>query len=138
VGEWVWEGVGDFWDSIGNENEINTQKKKRNILPKKKKKKASKETELSGSISEGKTFLLPYPFVNVLNYTALSKVIRNYSCPTYFPVSFGVFLVFVFLVFLFCLFLKENGKLCVRHEAKCGKIMVDKYKIVCLGVIGIR
>jgi hypothetical protein len=25
VGEWVWEGVGDFWDSIGNVNEINTQ-----------------------------------------------------------------------------------------------------------------
>jgi hypothetical protein len=23
-GEWVWEGVGDFWDSIGNANEINT------------------------------------------------------------------------------------------------------------------
>jgi hypothetical protein len=23
--EWVWEGVGDFWDSIGNVNEINTQ-----------------------------------------------------------------------------------------------------------------
>jgi hypothetical protein len=23
-GEWVWEGVGDFWDSIGNVNEINT------------------------------------------------------------------------------------------------------------------
>jgi hypothetical protein len=22
--EWVWEGVGDFWDSIGNVNEINT------------------------------------------------------------------------------------------------------------------
>jgi hypothetical protein len=24
VGEWVCEGVGDFWDSIGNVNEINT------------------------------------------------------------------------------------------------------------------
>jgi hypothetical protein len=24
VGEWVEERVGDFWDSIGNENEINT------------------------------------------------------------------------------------------------------------------
>jgi hypothetical protein len=24
VGEWVGEGVGDFWDSIGNVNEINT------------------------------------------------------------------------------------------------------------------
>jgi hypothetical protein len=22
VGEWVWEGVGDFWDCIGNVNEI--------------------------------------------------------------------------------------------------------------------
>jgi hypothetical protein len=22
--EWVWEGVGDFWDSFGNVNEINT------------------------------------------------------------------------------------------------------------------
>jgi hypothetical protein len=24
VGEWMWEGVGDFWYSIGNVNEINT------------------------------------------------------------------------------------------------------------------
>jgi hypothetical protein len=24
VGEWEWEVVGDFWDSIGNVNEINT------------------------------------------------------------------------------------------------------------------
>jgi hypothetical protein len=29
VGEWVGERVGDFWDSIGNVNEINTQLKKR-------------------------------------------------------------------------------------------------------------
>jgi hypothetical protein len=29
VGEWVEERVGDFWDSIGNVNEINTQLKKR-------------------------------------------------------------------------------------------------------------
>jgi hypothetical protein len=28
VGEWVGERVGDFWDSIGNINEINTQFKK--------------------------------------------------------------------------------------------------------------
>jgi hypothetical protein len=28
VGEWVGEGVGDFWDSIGNVNEMNTLKKK--------------------------------------------------------------------------------------------------------------
>jgi hypothetical protein len=28
VGEWVVEHVGDFWDSIGNVNEINTQFKK--------------------------------------------------------------------------------------------------------------
>jgi hypothetical protein len=28
VGEWVGERVGDFWDSIGNVNEINTKKKK--------------------------------------------------------------------------------------------------------------
>ena len=27
--EWVGERVGDFWDSIGNVNEINTQLKKR-------------------------------------------------------------------------------------------------------------
>jgi hypothetical protein len=36
VGEWVGERVGDYWDSIGNANEINTQlkkkKKKRNIV----------------------------------------------------------------------------------------------------------
>jgi hypothetical protein len=28
VGEWMGERVGDFWDSIENENEINTQLKK--------------------------------------------------------------------------------------------------------------
>jgi hypothetical protein len=27
VGEWAGEHVGDFWDSIGNVNEINTQLK---------------------------------------------------------------------------------------------------------------
>jgi hypothetical protein len=27
VGDWVGECVGDFWDSIGNVNEINTQLK---------------------------------------------------------------------------------------------------------------
>jgi hypothetical protein len=31
VGEWVGERVGDFWDSIGNVNEINTQFKKKRI-----------------------------------------------------------------------------------------------------------
>jgi hypothetical protein len=36
VGEWVWEGVGDFWDSIGNVNEINTQLKKNRTNPQKK------------------------------------------------------------------------------------------------------
>jgi hypothetical protein len=30
VGEWVGEHVGDFWDSIGNVNEINTSFKKKN------------------------------------------------------------------------------------------------------------
>jgi hypothetical protein len=30
VGEGVGEHVGDFWDSIGNVNEINTQLKKKN------------------------------------------------------------------------------------------------------------
>jgi hypothetical protein len=30
VGEWMGERVGDFWDSIGNVNEINTQFKKMN------------------------------------------------------------------------------------------------------------
>jgi hypothetical protein len=29
VGEWVEERVGDFWDSIGNVNEKNTQLKKK-------------------------------------------------------------------------------------------------------------
>jgi hypothetical protein len=29
VGEWVGKHVWDFWDSIGNVNEINTQLKKR-------------------------------------------------------------------------------------------------------------
>jgi hypothetical protein len=32
VGEWVWEGVGNFWDSIGNVNEINTQLKKKRTI----------------------------------------------------------------------------------------------------------
>jgi hypothetical protein len=32
VREWVWEDVWDFWDSIGNVNEINTQLKKNNDL----------------------------------------------------------------------------------------------------------
>jgi hypothetical protein len=32
VGEWVGERVGNFWDSIGNVNEINTQLKKHIIL----------------------------------------------------------------------------------------------------------
>jgi hypothetical protein len=31
VGEWVEECVGDFWDSIGNVNEINTKKKREKI-----------------------------------------------------------------------------------------------------------
>jgi hypothetical protein len=31
VGEWVGECLGDFWDSIGNVNEINTQLKKKKI-----------------------------------------------------------------------------------------------------------
>jgi hypothetical protein len=30
VGEWVGERVGDFWDSIGNVNEINAQLKIKN------------------------------------------------------------------------------------------------------------
>jgi hypothetical protein len=29
VGKWVGKCVGDFWDSIGNVNEINTQFKKK-------------------------------------------------------------------------------------------------------------
>jgi hypothetical protein len=29
LGEWVQEHVGDFWESIGNLNEINTQFKKK-------------------------------------------------------------------------------------------------------------
>jgi hypothetical protein len=36
--EWVGEHVGDFWDSIGNVKEINTQLKKRKIQKLKKKK----------------------------------------------------------------------------------------------------
>ena len=31
VGEWVGEHVGNFWDSIGNVNEINTQFKKKEV-----------------------------------------------------------------------------------------------------------
>jgi hypothetical protein len=30
VGEWVCKGVWDFWDNIGNVNEINTQLKQQN------------------------------------------------------------------------------------------------------------
>jgi hypothetical protein len=36
VGEWLWERVGKFWDSVGNVNEINTEFKKRKYLIKKK------------------------------------------------------------------------------------------------------
>jgi hypothetical protein len=32
VGEWVGDRVGDFWDSTGNVNEINTQLKKTTIF----------------------------------------------------------------------------------------------------------
>jgi hypothetical protein len=32
VGEWVGERVGNFWDSIGNVNEINTQLKNYQIF----------------------------------------------------------------------------------------------------------
>jgi hypothetical protein len=38
VGEWVGEHVGDFWDSIGNVNEINTQFKKKELKEKNKNK----------------------------------------------------------------------------------------------------
>jgi hypothetical protein len=31
LGEWVGDRVGDFWDSIGNVSEINSQLKKRKI-----------------------------------------------------------------------------------------------------------
>jgi hypothetical protein len=33
LGEWVGECVGDFWDSIGNVNEINIQLKKKKKKP---------------------------------------------------------------------------------------------------------
>jgi hypothetical protein len=36
VGEWVWERVGDFWDSIGNVNEIIPNLKKIFLIKKKK------------------------------------------------------------------------------------------------------
>jgi hypothetical protein len=39
VGEWVGEHVGDFWDSIGNVKEINTQFKKKRKPSKLEKKK---------------------------------------------------------------------------------------------------
>jgi hypothetical protein len=32
VGEWVGEHLGDFWDSIGNVNEINSQLKNKSCL----------------------------------------------------------------------------------------------------------
>jgi hypothetical protein len=47
VGEWVGECVGDFWDSIGNVNEINTQFKK------KKKKRKKKSPILEHSLGSG-------------------------------------------------------------------------------------
>jgi hypothetical protein len=37
VGEWVGESVGDFWDSIGNVNEINTYFLKKELEGKKEK-----------------------------------------------------------------------------------------------------
>jgi hypothetical protein len=32
VGEWEGEQVGDFWDNIGNVNEINTKKREKEII----------------------------------------------------------------------------------------------------------
>jgi hypothetical protein len=49
VGEWVGERVGDFWDSIGHVNEINTQLKKRTL---------KKKESCKGSTS--------YPVLNIL------------------------------------------------------------------------
>jgi hypothetical protein len=48
---WVGEGVGDFWDSIGNVNEINTQFLKSDFQKKKKRKKERKETVHGVSMS---------------------------------------------------------------------------------------
>jgi hypothetical protein len=45
VGEWVEERVGDFWDSTGNVNEINTQFKKKERKKKKGKKKERKKKQ---------------------------------------------------------------------------------------------
>jgi hypothetical protein len=42
VGEWVRERVGDFWDSIVNVNEINTQFKKKKKEIKKEKTQSEK------------------------------------------------------------------------------------------------
>jgi hypothetical protein len=43
VGEWMEELVGDFWGSIGNVKEINTQLKKRHKCASSKKKKKKKK-----------------------------------------------------------------------------------------------
>jgi hypothetical protein len=65
VGEWVEERVGDFWDSIGNVNEINTQLKKRNKKKNKKLTEAKQRRKrkeiplLNFSILEGDGICLP-------------------------------------------------------------------------------
>jgi hypothetical protein len=56
--EWVGEHVGDFWDSIGYVNEINTQlkRKKRKMgitkKPKKKKKKKTKNKTVAPIVGQ--------------------------------------------------------------------------------------
>jgi hypothetical protein len=57
VGEWVQEHVGDFWDSIGNVNEINTQSKKE------KKKLKKKERKKERKVFPGESPLGQLPFL---------------------------------------------------------------------------
>jgi hypothetical protein len=65
VGEWEEERVGDFWDSIGNVNEINTQQKK--------KKKRKENTRVSEKSLFSIVFLSPLSRNFLLQVTMLEK-----------------------------------------------------------------
>jgi hypothetical protein len=64
VGERVGERVGDFWDSIGNVNEINTQLKKMRARGKRKKK---KQTNNKTPLCTYTSFLIQSPSDGLLD-----------------------------------------------------------------------
>jgi hypothetical protein len=82
VGEWVGECVGDFWDSIGNVNEINTQLK--NYTFKKIKKNEVRDSRHIDSPTE-------IIFANVsasVSSSAPSTASRGYHGPSNYTIFF--------------------------------------------------